>query len=127
MHKGFIQTASLMGALAVMIGAFGSHVIKDHIDANHLAIFETANRYHFYHSFALLATGILYKEFPVKWTRIAGILFITGTCIFSISLYLLAMLGDEYKFLGAITPIGGMSMILGWASLLRALFVKKTA
>lgn len=119
--------AAVMGMLAVMIGAFGSHVVKSHIDAAHLDIYETANRYHFYHTLALMGVAMLYRDVPSKWLQWSGRLFIIGTCIFSISLYALAILGDGYKFLGAITPIGGLSLIIGWISLAVAVFSKKEA
>jgi uncharacterized membrane protein YgdD (TMEM256/DUF423 family) len=119
--------AAIMGMLAVMIGAFGSHVIKPHIDATHLDIYETANRYHFYHTLALMGVAILYRDIKSKWMQWSGMMFIIGICIFSISLYLFAILGDQYKFLGAITPIGGLSLIAGWTSLLVAVLSRKDA
>jgi uncharacterized membrane protein YgdD (TMEM256/DUF423 family) len=119
--------AAILGMLAVMIGAFGSHVIKQHIDPTHLDIYETANRYHFYHTLALMGVAILYRDIKSKWIQWSGMMFIIGICIFSISLYLLAILGDDYKFLGAITPIGGVSFIAGWTALVVAILSRKDA
>ncbi|MFN0117481.1 MAG: DUF423 domain-containing protein [Elusimicrobiota bacterium] len=99
-------------ALAVILGAFGAHGLKNKVTPELLVIFETGNRYHFYHGFALLVTGIL--SFIKNGTQIntAGILFTIGILIFSGSLYLLTLTG--VRWLGAITPIGGLSFIVGW-------------
>ena len=118
MHKGFLKTAAFLGALSVGLGAFAAHGLKQHISDNALSIFETSVRYQFYHVFALLATGILYQNFPNKLIKWAGILFILGIVIFSGSLYLLTIIKATaltgYDWVGAITPLGGLSFILGW-------------
>src|SRR5215216_6741904 len=87
MHKGFIKTASVLGGLAVVLGAFAAHTLKQRIPNNALNIFETAVRYQFYHVFALIVVGILYKEFENKFIKWAGIFFIAGIIFFSGSLY----------------------------------------
>jgi uncharacterized membrane protein YgdD (TMEM256/DUF423 family) len=121
MHKGFLKTAAILGLLSVAIGAFAAHSLKELISQEAINIFETAVRYQFYHVFALLAAGIIYKEFQNKFIRWSGILFITGIVLFSGSLYLLTCIKGAgmqgYDGVGAITPIGGLSFILGWLSL----------
>ncbi|MEO5891568.1 MAG: DUF423 domain-containing protein [Ferruginibacter sp.] len=121
MHTFFLKTAALLGALAVILGAFGAHALKQLLDEKDLATFETAVRYHFYHVFALLAVGLLFKEFPNSSLLWSGRLFCFGILIFSGSLYLLTLLhaaGQQgFKWLGAITPIGGLCLIAGWVLL----------
>jgi uncharacterized membrane protein YgdD (TMEM256/DUF423 family) len=118
MHKGFIKTAAILGALSVAIGAFAAHQLKGNISANALEIFETAVKYQFYHVFALMAVGILYKEFPTKLMIWSGRLFIIGIVLFSGSLYILTAVKaagtSSYDWIGAITPLGGLCFILGW-------------
>ena len=123
MHKGFIKTAAILGALSVMLGAFAAHGLKKILSADDLQIFETAVRYQFYHVFALLAIGILYKEFPGKLMVWSGRLFIAGIIIFSGSLYLLCYVKYNQlplNWVGAITPFGGAAFIAGWVMLLLA-------
>jgi uncharacterized membrane protein YgdD (TMEM256/DUF423 family) len=127
MHKGFLITACVFGALSVALGAFAAHGLKSYISNNAIAIFETGVRYQFYHVFALIATAILYREFPrVKY---AGWLFIIGMILFSGSLYMLAivqgMVQPGFKWLGPITPVGGMFFIAGWIWMLVVLVRKK--
>lgn len=128
MHKGFIQTAALLSALSIILGAFGAHALKEIFTADLLQVFETAVRYQMYHAFALLAVGILYKEFSNKQIKLAGNFFIAGIILFSGSLYALCFI--EYQHLssllwiGAITPLGGLCFIIGWL-LLFAGAVKK--
>jgi len=89
MHKGIIKTAALLGAVSVALGAFGAHGLKKMLDLQGLAVFETAVRYQFYHVFSLLAVGILYRDFPGRMMKSAGLFFIAGMVLFSGSLYLL--------------------------------------
>lgn len=118
MHKGFIKTAAILGALSVAIGAFAAHTLKGAISDYALEIFETSVKYQFYHVFGLLAVGIIYKEFPGKMLLWAGRLFIAGIILFSGSLYILAAIKAAvqpgYNWIGAITPLGGLCFILGW-------------
>ena len=123
MHKGFIKTAALLGALAVMLGAFAAHGLKQILNVDTLQIFETAVRYQFYHVFALLAVGILYAAYPGKFMKWAGNLFIAGIIIFSGSLYLLCYVKQNQlplNWIGAITPFGGAAFIIGWVMLFLA-------
>ena len=126
MHKGFLKTAAFLGALSVALGAFAAHGLKQHISDNALSIFETSVRYQFYHVFALLACGILYKEFQHPLIKWAGSLFITGIILFSGSLYILtfikAAVMPGYDWIGAITPLGGLCFIAGWVCLFIGIF-----
>ncbi len=116
MAKLFITLASLSGMLAVMLGAFGAHALKGKLDDYALGVFETAVQYHFYHSFALLAVGILALNQPhTTLLNSSGWLFLIGIVVFSGSLYVLSFTGA--RWLGAITPLGGLAFIAGWACL----------
>ncbi len=121
MNTFYLKTATLLGALAVGLGAFGAHALKQMLNEKYLGIFETAVRYQFYHVFALLAVGILFKEFPNVYLAWSGRLFIAGIVLFSGSLYLLTALegmGQQgFKWLGAVTPLGGLCFIAGWVLL----------
>ena len=124
MHKGFLRTAALLGALSVALGAFAAHTLKEILPADVLQIFETGVRYQFYHVFALLAAGILYANFPGKVLQWAGRLFIAGIILFSGSLYVLCYVkyaGLPLLWLGAITPLGGLAFIIGWILLFVAI------
>ncbi len=118
MHTYFLKVAALLGAVSVAAGAFGAHALKRMLDDKYLAIFETAVRYQFYHVFALIAVSILFRDFPNSYLLWSGRLFCFGILIFSGSLYLMTMLealGQHgFKWLGAITPIGGVCLIAGW-------------
>lgn len=128
MHKGYIKTAALLGALSVALGAFAAHTLKGSISDYSFGIFETAVKYQFYHVFVLLIVGILFKEYPGKWLNWAGRLFIAGIILFSGSLYVLAAIKAAvlpgYNWVGAITPFGGLCFILGWIFLFLAISAK---
>lgn len=129
MYKPALTTGILFAALAVILGAFGAHKLKEYLDMAQLATFETGVRYQFYHSFALLVTGILYASFPFRPVRTAASLFITGILLFSGSLYALSLtkaIGNVgLGGLGVLTPIGGLFFIAGWLTLLFGLTRKK--
>jgi uncharacterized membrane protein YgdD (TMEM256/DUF423 family) len=124
MHKPFLISGAAFAALAVILGAFGAHALKQILSPDSLNIFETGVRYEFYHSFALLATGILFDRFRNKWIRFAGYSFIAGIVLFSGSLYALAFLQASgnvgLKNIGIATPFGGLFFIAGWAFLIVA-------
>ena len=128
MHKGFLRWAALLGALAVGLGAFGAHGLKQFVTVETIGTFETGVRYQFYHAFALLAVGILYERFHIKWLRYAGNCFLIGILLFSGSLYILTALKATDTVgltgIGAITPIGGVFFIAGWLLLLAAVWKK---
>ncbi len=121
MHTIFLKIAAILGGLAVAAGAFGAHSLKQVLSDKDLAIFETAVRYQFYHVVALLALGILFKEFPNNYMLWSGRLFCFGVLIFSGSLYAMTILEamgrHGFRWLGAITPIGGLCLIAGWVML----------
>lgn len=129
MHKGFIITASILGAMAVLLGAFGAHALKNVANATQLNTFETAVKYQFYHVFALAITGFLYASYPSVNLVLAGKFFIGGMAIFSGSLYLLTILSlngsNQFKWIGAITPIGGLLLVTAWLLLAISVFKSK--
>ena len=111
--------AALSGMLAVVFGAFGAHALKNRLDDYALGVFQTAVQYHFYHSLALLAVGILALSVPDSTLlKSSGWLFATGLVVFSGSLYILSLSG--VRWLGAVTPLGGLAFIAGWACLAAA-------
>ncbi len=121
MTKLFLVTAALSGFLAVSLGAFGAHALKAQLDAHLLAVFQTGVQYHFYHTAALLAVALLQRQLTATHLiNSSGIAFIAGILLFSGSLYLLAITGT--RWLGAITPIGGLAFLIGWACLGLAAF-----
>jgi uncharacterized membrane protein YgdD (TMEM256/DUF423 family) len=126
MHKPFIIIAAFIGALTVALGAFAAHFLKAKLPAESLQVFETAVRYQFYHVVAVLATGILYKEFPKKTLQWAGRLFIAGIILFSGSLYVLSIAPPKtINWVGAITPFGGLCFIAGWVLMAAGVIKKK--
>ena len=124
MHKKFIATGALLGAIAVALGAFGAHGLKKIVPAETVQTFQTGVQYQMYHALALLLTGLLYEKCYPKFTRIAGILFITGIILFSGSLYVLtagkAAETSSLDRAGIITPFGGVAFIAGWLFLFLA-------
>jgi uncharacterized membrane protein YgdD (TMEM256/DUF423 family) len=114
--KTFLIFASINGALAVMLGAFGAHALKSMLGPQALQTWHTAVQYHFVHVLALLAVAIILKMGRVSVAgKIAGLAFMLGIVLFSGSLYWLAL--DGPKILGPITPLGGLSFIVGWVAL----------
>jgi uncharacterized membrane protein YgdD (TMEM256/DUF423 family) len=120
-HKTFLKTAAFIGALGVILGAFGAHQLKSILSESAVLIFETAVRYMFYHVFALIAVAILYQQFSNKLLKSAGTLFIVGIILFSGSLFVLtykeALVLPGLKWAGPITPLGGACFIAGWICL----------
>jgi len=111
--KLFIAIASFMMALSVAIGAFGAHGLKAIVDESLLKIYHTGVEYQFYNTLGLFAAAfIIHLKPESKKIVIASWLILVGTLIFSFSLYFLVIL--KLPFLGAITPIGGTTMIIGW-------------
>lgn len=116
MERIFLLAGSLLGGLGVALGAFGAHGLKGRLSPEDLAIFETGVRYQMYHALALLAVAYAAHRWPEAGSAAwAGWLMLAGTLIFSGTLYLLVLSG--LRWLGAITPIGGVLLILGWLSL----------
>lgn len=126
MHHPFLRTAALTGALSVLLGAFGAHWLKQQLSTDNMQVFETGVRYQFYHVFALLAVAMLYKDYGGAKLKWSGYCFIAGIILFSGSLYALSYLrqqNPDMKWIGAITPIGGVAFIAGW--ILLGLSVRK--
>jgi len=115
MVAGWFATGAVLCGLGVVIGAFGAHGLRDRLSADMLAIFETGVRYHLIHALALLAVAWAASRWPGPYIVAAGWLFTVGIMIFSGSLYILAISG--FRWLGAITPIGGLCLIVGWGFL----------
>jgi uncharacterized membrane protein YgdD (TMEM256/DUF423 family) len=128
-HRTFILAGSLLAALSVAFGAFGAHALKARLDANQLQVFETGVKYQVYHALALILLGILFEKFNSQATVYAGYFFLAGILFFSGSLYLLSaknLLGIEsWKFLGPVTPIGGLCFITGWILLFMSVIKTK--
>jgi uncharacterized membrane protein YgdD (TMEM256/DUF423 family) len=123
MHKRFLATGAVLGGLAVAIGAFGAHGLQQLTsDPVILHSFETGVEYQVYHSLALLVTAVIYEKFPNRWMRWAGTCFIAGILFFSGSLYVLSMLkimeSPGVKWVGPVTPLGGLFFIAGWMCIL---------
>ncbi len=113
MQKLFLILGSAFGGLAVMIGAFGAHALKQILEtSDRTETFETAVKYQFYHALALIFLGIIMFNLKHSIFNYAGYSFILGTIIFSRSLYILCLTGIT-KF-GMVTPIGGLFLIAGW-------------
>jgi uncharacterized membrane protein YgdD (TMEM256/DUF423 family) len=113
MHKLFLTAGSISGALSVMIGAFGAHALKKTLtETGRLDVFETAVKYQFYHSFALLILGLLLMKLEHRFLEYAGYSYIAGMVIFSGSLYILCL--TNVSKWGAVTPFGGLLLIAGW-------------
>lgn len=121
MYRPAIVTGLICGLIAVALGAFGAHTLKTLVTPEYLEVFKTGISYQFYHSFALLAAGILHSHFPSKAIRTATWFFGLGILFFSGSLYLITTLsisGNSIGPGGVITPIGGLCFMIGWISLL---------
>lgn len=125
MHKFFLMSGALLGGLSVALGAFGAHALKSLLEKNQrLDVFETAVRYQFFHALALCLIGVLIQQMPHKFLNSAGYSFLIGTIIFSGSLYILSI--TNIRWLGAITPIGGVAFMIGWILLFLAVWGAKS-
>jgi uncharacterized membrane protein YgdD (TMEM256/DUF423 family) len=111
----WIAAAAISGTFAVVAGAFGAHGLRDRLDATQLAAWSTASQYHLIHSGVLLALA-LYAVHAEKSIRLPAGLLLAGIVLFSGSIYLLVLTGQ--RWLGPVTPIGGLCLIAGWLSLL---------
>jgi uncharacterized membrane protein YgdD (TMEM256/DUF423 family) len=111
----FFGLGSILGALAVALGAFAAHGLRATLSAADLATFETGVRYHMYHALALLAAGWAVERWGGGPAVVAGWAFVVGIALFSGSLYMLVLTGP--RWLGAITPIGGVAFLVGWTLL----------
>lgn len=115
MARLFFALGSLLGLIGVAAGAFGAHALRNYLTPDLLDVWETAVRYQPVHALALLATAWAATRWPGAAVRAAAWLFFAGTLVFSGSLYALSLSG--LRWLGAVTPIGGLAFLAGWACL----------
>jgi uncharacterized membrane protein YgdD (TMEM256/DUF423 family) len=134
MHRKILILGLSFAALSVILGAFGAHALKSMVQEDKLQIFETGVRYQFMHAIALITLAIYCQQqhlsiLEQKWIGWAAHFFIAGTLFFSGSLYFLTLLSATnhslIRFIGPITPIGGLCFILGWYFWLRVVYLKK--
>ncbi|MBA2423555.1 MAG: DUF423 domain-containing protein [Chitinophagales bacterium] len=116
MEKRFLIAGSIFGGIAVALGAFGAHALKNMLSEQNLRIFHTAVEYQFYHALALLITGIVGGKIRNKQINWSGNLFIAGIILFSGSLYCLSAF-ENLSWVGMLTPVGGLCLITGWLML----------
>jgi uncharacterized membrane protein YgdD (TMEM256/DUF423 family) len=114
----FLACGAVAGFCGVALGAFAAHALRTRLAPDALAVFETAVRYQMLHALALVAVGLLAQRSALPAVRLAGWAFVAGIVLFSGSLFALALTG--IRSLGAITPLGGVAFLVGWAALLRA-------
>ncbi len=117
MSRTFAILGAVLAFVGVGAGAFGAHALRAHFDRfpDLRAIYQTATQYQMYHALGLLAVAWAMSKWPGGWFGWAGYLFLAGIVIFSGSLYLLSITG--VRWLGAITPLGGVAFLAGWACL----------
>lgn len=113
--KRALVLGSLLLALAVLIGAFGAHGLKNLVTADKLVTFETGVRYHFYHAFGLLFLGVLKLQLPTLRLNVSLWAFLVGILLFSFNCYFYVLSG--MKFFAMIVPVGGLLFVLGWVKL----------
>lgn len=111
----WLLLAGGFGFAAVALGAFGAHSLKDILNATDRELWETATRYLMFHVMGLAVVGLMSERGGGKGTVIAGVAFAAGNLLFPGSLYLLAVTGE--RWLGAITPVGGLAYLTGWAAM----------
>ena len=128
MDKKILSTATILGMIAIILGAFGAHALKKILSIEQLSTFETGVRYQMYHALFLLFLGLM-KDITQKAKRTIYFLVLFGVILFSGSIYLLAtndLTSFDFKIIGFVTPIGGLLLILGWGVLLLNIMNKKS-
>jgi uncharacterized membrane protein YgdD (TMEM256/DUF423 family) len=115
MDRIFFALGAIAAFVGVALGAFAAHGLKSRLDPAMLATFEIGVRYQMYHALALLGVAWAFTKWPGSFVTAAGWLFIAGIVVFSGSLYVLALTGT--RWLGAITPLGGLAFLAGWLCL----------
>jgi len=119
--KLFLLLGSANAMLAVMLGAFGAHALKTRLDESLLRVYQTAVEYHFYHALGLILIGVIAMNIQENiWIKNSGWMMFAGIILFSGSLYLLSIL--NMRWLGMITPLGGLLFIFAWLSLCISIF-----
>jgi uncharacterized membrane protein YgdD (TMEM256/DUF423 family) len=113
--KTFVILGAILGGLSVAAGAFGAHALRAQLEPRMLEVFETAARYQMYHALALFAAAWLAQQTEAPAAHVAGWAFVVGIVLFSGSLYAMAFTG--VRALGAVTPVGGVAFMVGWAAL----------
>ena len=108
----FLALGSILAGLGVAAGAFGAHALKDILDPPMLQVFETATRYVMYHAFGLCIVSWAIDRYPEQRLEKSGWLFLIGILLFSGSLYMVSLAG--IRWMGAVTPIGGLAFMIGW-------------
>lgn len=126
MNKQVVIIGAVLVVLGIILGAFGAHGLEKLVDSNALLSYETGVRYQMYHGFALIILGVNADKLlgSSKWIVR---LMLAGVILFSISIYFLVLqepLGVSFKFLGPVTPIGGVVMITGWIALIKNLLTQ---
>jgi uncharacterized membrane protein YgdD (TMEM256/DUF423 family) len=126
MDRKLISTGALLGMIAIILGAFGAHALKKILPAEQLVTFETGVRYQMYHAFFLIFISMI-ASLSQKTKKTICFLVLSGVCLFSGSIYLLAtnsITSFDFRVIGFVTPIGGLLLIVAWAMLFYN-FVKK--
>jgi len=113
MERIFVGLGAVLALVAVGLGAFGAHGLRPTLSAADMATFETAARYQMYHALGLFAVAWVYTRWPGTLVLVAGWLFVAGIVVFSGSLFTLVLTGQ--RWLGAVTPLGGLFFLAGWA------------
>jgi uncharacterized membrane protein YgdD (TMEM256/DUF423 family) len=115
MKLNWFAVGAIAAAIGITFGAFGAHALKSRVTEDLLSIFEVGVRYQMYHALALLAVAWADERWPGSLLNASGWLFVLGILLFSGSLYLMTLTGA--RWLGAVTPLGGLCFILGWIAL----------
>ena len=112
----WLRCSAALGLLGVALGAFGAHALRERLDDAAKGWWQTAVQYHFWHALALLGVAFAASRWPGRAVGVAGWAFLAGTIVFSGSLYAMALTGE--RRLGAVTPLGGLLLMIGWLALL---------
>ncbi len=118
-NRMILLSGAIFMALAVLLGAFGAHALKTNLSPEMMQVYKTGIEYQFYHALGLLLIGLIGFQIQSKYIKWSGTLISIGIIIFCGSLYILALSGFEW--IGAITPIGGLSFVAGWVCLILAI------